>query len=86
MARRAFGQAALPQAERDSRRLARWLLLRQPVPTTLNVREVRRMADGQGIPDAARLEAALHELAALGWVRRRPRAQGWAADRVTIGS
>jgi hypothetical protein len=26
MAKRAFGEAALPQAERDARRLARWLL------------------------------------------------------------
>jgi hypothetical protein len=31
MARRAFGEAALPEPERDARRLARWYL-RQPHP------------------------------------------------------
>jgi hypothetical protein len=69
MARRAFGEAALPQAERDSRRLARWLLRQNPKPANLNARELRRIADGPGIPDATRMEAALQELAALGWVR-----------------
>jgi hypothetical protein len=68
MARRAFGEAALPQAEQDSRRLARWLLRQKPRPGTLNARELRRMADGPGIPDATRMDAALHELAELGWV------------------
>jgi hypothetical protein len=38
MARRAFGEAALPEAERDARRLARWLLRQSPVPATLNAR------------------------------------------------
>jgi hypothetical protein len=69
MARRAFGEAALPQAERDSRRLARWLLRQSPRPAVLNARDLRRIADGPGLPDAARVEAALQELAALGWVR-----------------
>ena len=73
MARRAFGEAALPQAERDSRRLARWLLRQKPRPGTLNARELRRMADGPGIPDAARIDAALHELAELGWVQEAAR-------------
>lgn len=69
MARRAFGEAALPQAERDSRRLARWILRQKSRPEVLNARGLRRMADGPGIPDAARIEAALHELAELNWVR-----------------
>jgi Protein of unknown function (DUF3987) len=69
MARRAFGEAALPQAERDSRRLARWLLRQKPPPGTLNARKLRRMADGPGIPTAARVDAALHDLAELGLVR-----------------
>jgi hypothetical protein len=72
MARRAFGEGVLPQEEQDARRLARWLLRRQPVPSTLNVRELRRRADGPGISKAACLEAALHELASFGWVRQAP--------------
>lgn len=76
MARRAFGEAALPEAERDARRLARWLLKQQPRPTTLNVRELRRMANGPGIANAARVMAALDELAALSWVRASPGRDG----------
>lgn len=70
MARRAFGEAALPQAERDARRLARWIQRQRPRPSTVNAKELRRMANGPGIPDAARLDAALAELEGLGWVRR----------------
>jgi hypothetical protein len=81
MARRAFGETALPRPEKDARRLARWLLRREPVPRTLNVRELRRMADGPGVPDAARLEAALHELAALGWVRQAPSSRAGLGGR-----
>lgn len=73
MARRCFGEAALPEAERDARRLARWLLRRQPIPATLNVRALRRMQDGPGIPTPDRIKAALDELAALGWVRQADR-------------
>lgn len=72
MARRTFGEAALPEAERDARRLGRWLLARKPRLTTLNVRELRRMPNGPGIANASRLMAALEELAALGWVRATP--------------
>jgi hypothetical protein len=76
MARRCFGEAALPEAERDGRRLARWLLLQKPVPTTLNVRELRRMANGPGIGTPKRIELALRELAGLGWVREAPSETG----------
>jgi len=69
MARRCFGEAALPEAERDSRRLARWLRQRTERPTVLNVQELRRMAGGPGIPTAERLRAALAELAGLSIVR-----------------
>jgi hypothetical protein len=72
MARRCFGEAALPGAERDARRLARWLLRRQPIQETLNVRELRRMQDGPGIPTPDRLKLALEELAGLGLVRPAP--------------
>lgn len=69
MARRCFGEAALPVAERDARKLARWLQRRPDVPDRLNVQELRRMAGGPGISTAERLGAALAELEGLGWVR-----------------
>ncbi len=76
MARRAFGEAALPEPERDARRLARWLMRQSPMPTTLNARLLRRMANGPGIPTPARIEAALHELAELHLVRPAPGREG----------
>jgi hypothetical protein len=82
MARRAFGEAALPEAERDARRLARWYLrLPCPRPDILNARALRRMAHGPGIPTAARIEAALTELAELGLLRAAPRREGDAPGR-----
>ena len=32
MARRTFGEAALPQVERDAGKLARWLIRQSPLP------------------------------------------------------
>ena len=81
MARRAFGEAALPEAERDARQLARWLLRRSPVPEVLNARALRRMGDRPGIPKPERIEAALHELAELGWVRPAPGREGGGKGR-----
>jgi len=93
MARRCFGEAALPEAERDARRLARWLLRRRPVPETLNVRELRRMQEGPGIGTPERLKAALEELAGLGVVRAAPARDGapgrmrsdWAVNPALAG-
>jgi hypothetical protein len=76
MARRTFGAAALPQAERDARRLARWLLQQSPLPGIVNAKELRRMAQGPAIPDAERMEAALRELEAAAWVREAPSRAG----------
>ncbi len=76
MARRTFGAAALPQVERDARRLARWLLQQRPLPETVNARQLRRMGDGPAIPDAERIEAALLELSAAGWTRPAPNRDG----------
>ena len=72
----------LPRAERDARRLAQWHL-RQPYPrpTVLNARVLRRMANGPGIPTAARIDAALAELAELAWTRPAPARQGGSLGR-----
>jgi hypothetical protein len=82
MARRVFGEAALPQEERDARAVARWLIRQNPIPETINARDLRRMADGPGIRTAERMDAALEELADAGWVRPAPaRAGGYGRQR-----
>jgi hypothetical protein len=83
MARRVFGEAALPQRERDARTIGRWLVRQNPLPETINARDLRRMADGPGIGDADRVNAALDELADAGWVRSAPtRAGGYGRQRL----
>ncbi len=82
MARRTFGAAALPEAERDARRLARWLIRKRPLQSTVNAKELRRMAQGPAIPDSERMEAALRELESAYWVRPAPsRAAGHGRQR-----
>lgn len=81
MARRVFGAAALPEAERDARRLARWFLRQHPRPETLNAKALRRMAGRPNIPTAERMDAALVELAAAGWCRPAPARAGDAPGR-----
>jgi hypothetical protein len=81
MARRVFGEAALPEAERDARRLARWLLRQSPLPEVVNAKALRRQQDGPGIATAGRMDAALEELAAAGWCQRAPAREGDQAGR-----
>lgn len=81
MARRTFGAAALPEAERDARRLARWLNKQTPIPEIVNAKALRRLAAGPAIPDSARMDAALAELAAAGWCRPAPVRAGDTAGR-----
>jgi hypothetical protein len=76
MARRVFGEAALPQSERDVHGLARWLVRQKPIPETINARELRRMARGPNIPSAERMADALDEFAEAGWVRPAPARAG----------
>jgi len=81
MARRVFGEAALPQSERDAHFLARWLAHQNPIPATINARELRRMARGPNITDATRMANALDELAEAAWVRPAPARTGVTAGR-----
>jgi hypothetical protein len=83
MARRVFGEAALPRAERDTQANARRLIRQNPVPDIVNARDLRRMAYGPGIRDADQVSAALEELADAGWVRRASgRAGGYGRQRL----
>jgi hypothetical protein len=78
MAKRCFGAAALAQHERDAVTLARWLVNQSPVPAVLNVRDLRRMANGPALQgDSDQLRIVLQELARAGWVQHAPaRASG----------
>jgi hypothetical protein len=75
MARRVFGEAALPLADRDGIALARWLQARAPVPAMVNARDLRH-ADALPTRKAERYDRALAELEAAGWVRPAPRRPG----------
>jgi hypothetical protein len=81
MARRCFGAAAMARHERDATTLARWLAARSPLPAVLNVRDLRRMADGPAIGDGDRIREALDVLAEAGWVRRAPAREGTRKGR-----
>jgi hypothetical protein len=82
MARRAFGEAALPEAERDARRLARWYLKQPaPRPAVLNARRLRLTGNSPGIATSARITAALDEMAAMGWCRPMGGREGSTAGR-----
>jgi hypothetical protein len=85
MARRAFGEAALPQADRDAVALARWLRAREPMPATVNARDLRH-ADALPTRKPARYDRALAELDAAGWVRPAPRQPGRARTGMSTPS
>lgn len=83
MARRVFGEAALPQRDRDAHAIGRWLAKQEPVPEIVNERDLRRIAEGPGIRDAARISAALEELGEAGWLRPAPaRSSGHGRQRL----
>jgi len=67
MARRCFGEAALPQIDIDARILARWIIANPA--TTINSRGLRRARILSAKADMTRYEAALAELETAGWVR-----------------
>jgi hypothetical protein len=78
MARRCFGEAALPQVDRDAKVLARWI--RTNEPDTINVRNLRR-AGVLTAKDASRYDAAITELEAAGWVCPDPHREGSGSGR-----
>jgi hypothetical protein len=67
MAKRCFGSAVLPQADRDARVLAKWLAKQNPLPERVNARDLRRTYV-LSAPKAERYDAALAELAEAGWL------------------
>jgi hypothetical protein len=71
MARRCFGEASLPQVDRDAISIARWLMARSPLPDTINAPDLRRHHAPIG-RDAERYDLALAELAEVGWLQQVP--------------
>jgi hypothetical protein len=78
MARRCFGEAALPQVDIDARTLARWI--KEHSPSTINARDLRR-AGALSTKDAARYDAAIAELESGGWLRPCPGRAGESVGR-----
>jgi hypothetical protein len=66
MARRVYGEAALPQAEQDAAALARKLVRLDPLPESVNARRLRR---DRFLPtgEPGRYDAAFAELEEAGW-------------------
>src|SRR5262249_29433284 len=68
MARRCFGEAALPQVDIDARTLAKWIMYNPGAEMTINARSLRR-AYALQTKEAARYDAAIRELESAGWLR-----------------
>jgi hypothetical protein len=67
MAERSYGDAALPQAERDAAVLAKWI--KRERPAILNASKVRRTAKLQGLRQAEAFSAAVKVLVEADWLR-----------------
>jgi hypothetical protein len=76
MARRAFGDAAMPQVVKDAAAIARWLLDHEKLPTVINARAIRKAAVVPASKDVERYDAALAELGEAGWLREAPARAG----------
>lgn len=74
MAARVFGDAALPEVDRDARTVARWIA--QERPKTVNARDLRRHVRLPGLTDARRVDAALEALVDAGWLEPTPSRAG----------
>ena len=81
MARRTFGDAAVPESERDTAVLARWIKSQEPIPSLVNGRALRREHAALPTRDARRYAAALAELAEAGWLRPAPSRAGNSIGR-----
>ena len=79
MARRAYGNAALPEDERGARTIARWIV--RDGAKTLNASELRRTAKLPGLQKAGPVRAALDFLEDAGWIRAAPAREGATKGR-----
>ena len=79
MARRAYGDASLPEAERLAAAFGRWLLREQR--HDFNARSVYREAGLPGLNTADKMGLAIKELEAACWIRPAPSRAGEAPGR-----
>ncbi|WP_159717573.1 DUF3987 domain-containing protein, partial [Geminicoccus flavidas] len=75
MSRRAMGEAALPEADRDAAALARWTVTNVEPGAEVNASHLRTHHAPIG-RTADRYDAAFAILEDAGWVRRKPRSGG----------
>ena len=74
MAARAYGDASLPQAERNAATLAKWIIKNKP--TRINVRETQRKVRLPGMRTAAEIKDAIEVLVEADWLRHDPKREG----------
>lgn len=79
MAERAYGDASLPQIERNAATLAKWIDKNKP--ERINVREVQRSAGLPGLQKAEDAKKAIEELVEGDWLRHDPRRAGRKSGR-----
>jgi hypothetical protein len=70
MALRVYGDAALPEAERNAVTLARWIMQTKPKPQEVHVRTLQRHSRLPGLNTAEKIHAAAEILADANWLRR----------------
>jgi Protein of unknown function (DUF3987) len=80
MAERVYGDAVLPEEERLSATLARWLVSRHPLPTVINAREVRRLKL-PGLREAEKVMVAIKGLIDADWLMPAPTRAGGSSGR-----
>ena len=80
MAERVYGDAALPEAERLTTTLARWIKRQQPVPETVNARNIQR-AKLPGLREADKVTTATNNLIDADWLRPIPTRAGGTPGR-----
>jgi len=79
MARRVYGDAAIPQVDRDAAALGREILKRRD--EIVNAREIRHRWGIAGLRTAERVDAALRALEEANWLRPAPARRGASSGR-----
>lgn len=74
MIERTFGDAALPERDRDATTLARWIARNRPV--IINVRNLYRRVRLPGLTESKRVKAGLEVLVEAGWLEISPSRSG----------
>jgi len=79
MTERTFGDAALPDKDRDASTLARWIVSARP--EIINTRELYHHVRLPGLTEPKRTRAAIEGLIEAGWLVAAPSRQGGGAGR-----